>query len=105
MRNITAIHLPIKPYKQTHTLPLRRHLHCNGVISANFCFHTSGQKHVPLPARSSARDGQLDAHLSVDGQGVHAATTPIQLRSFSPLREELQINRRTRYIPNEFQQR
>ncbi len=49
-----------------------------------------------------ALDGQLDAHLSVQGQPILEATAPLQLRTFSPLREELQLNRRTRFFPDEF---
>ncbi len=49
-----------------------------------------------------ALDGQIDAHLSVTGQGVYDATSPIQLRRFSPLREELQLYRGTRLFPDEY---
>lgn len=48
-----------------------------------------------------ALDGQLDARLSVDGQRIHETTLPVQLRAFSGLREELQLNRRMRYLPVE----
>lgn len=46
-------------------------------------------------------NGQLDARLNAQGQQFYEATSPIQLRAFSPLREELQLNRGTRYFPGE----
>lgn len=46
-------------------------------------------------------DGIVEARLSVDGQGIYVATAPVQLRTFSPLREELQLYRGTRYFPDE----
>jgi hypothetical protein len=45
--------------------------------------------------------GQLNASLLVTGQGVYDATVPINLRSFSPIRERLQQSRRSRFFPGE----
>jgi hypothetical protein len=45
--------------------------------------------------------GQLNASLAVDGQGVHDATVPVILRSYSPVRERLQQYRRDRFLPGE----
>ena len=49
-----------------------------------------------------ALDGELTAHLNVRGQNIQQVSTPVQLRSFSPLREELQLHRRTRYFLDEY---
>jgi len=46
-------------------------------------------------------DGVVDVRLNVTGQGSWNATTPLQLRTFSPLRDDLQLYRRTRYFPDE----
>ena len=48
-----------------------------------------------------ALDGVVDVRLNVTGQGTWNATTPVQLRTFSPLREDLELYRRTRYFPDE----
>ncbi|MDB5340272.1 MAG: hypothetical protein JWN70_5891 [Planctomycetaceae bacterium] len=48
-----------------------------------------------------AVDGQVDAHLNVQGQRVYNASSPIRLRTYSPLREELQLYRGTRSFPDE----
>lgn len=48
-----------------------------------------------------AFDGMVDVSLRVDGQGIHHATLPIELRTFSPYREELQLYRRQRFLPGE----
>ncbi len=49
-----------------------------------------------------ALNGQIDVKLSVTGQNVFYATAPVELRAFSPLREELQLNSQTRFFPDEF---
>ena len=49
-----------------------------------------------------ALDAIVDVRLSVDGQGIHEATAPLQLRRYDPLREEMQRERGTRYFPDEF---
>jgi len=48
-----------------------------------------------------ALDGVVDVRLNVTGQGAWNATTPVQLRTFSPLRDELETYRRTRFFPDE----
>jgi len=48
-----------------------------------------------------ALDGQLDVRLNLKGQQIQTASTPVQLRQFSPFREELQLNRGTRFFPDE----
>lgn len=45
--------------------------------------------------------GQLNASLSVDGQGIYDATVPVIMRSYSPLRERLQQYNRSRFFPGE----
>lgn len=47
-------------------------------------------------------DAQVDAKLSVQGQDIFYATSPIQLRKFSRLREDLQLNRGVRLFPGEY---
>lgn len=49
-----------------------------------------------------ALDAIVDVRLNVDGQGIHEATAPVQLRKYDPLREELQRERGRRYFPDEF---
>lgn len=46
-------------------------------------------------------DGVVDVTLRVDGQGIHHASVPLELRTFGRYREELQLNRRQRYVPGE----
>lgn len=48
-----------------------------------------------------ALDGLVDVSLRVDGQGIHRASVPIELRTFGRFREELQLNRRQRFLPGE----
>lgn len=48
-----------------------------------------------------ALDGLVDAALRVNGQNIYRATAPIQLRTFSPYRDELQLNRGTRFLPRD----
>lgn len=48
-----------------------------------------------------ALDGLVDVSLRVDGQGIHRASIPVELRTFSPFREELQLHRRQRFLPGE----
>lgn len=48
-----------------------------------------------------ALDGIVTARWSVDGQSVHETSTPLQLRTFSPFREELQRERGSRFFPDE----
>jgi len=44
---------------------------------------------------------QLNASLSVDGQGIYEATIPVIMRTYSPLRERLQQSGRTRFFRGE----
>jgi len=44
---------------------------------------------------------QLNASLSVDGQGMYEATVPVIMRTYSPLRERLQQYDRYRFFPRE----
>lgn len=45
--------------------------------------------------------GQLSASLSVDGQGIYDATIPVIMRTYSPLRERMQLYDRYRFFPGE----
>ena len=45
--------------------------------------------------------GQLNASLSVDGQGVYDASVPVIMRTYSPLRERMQQYNRYRFFPGE----
>jgi hypothetical protein len=47
-------------------------------------------------------DAILDVSLSVQGQGIVYATCPVQLRRYSPLLDKLELNRRTRFFPDEW---
>ena len=64
-----------------------------------------------LPFRRAAPEWQFDlmpdavltVQLGASGHGNFSATTPVVLREFNPLRDELQQNRETRFFPNEVQ--
>jgi hypothetical protein len=45
--------------------------------------------------------GQLNASLSIDGQGVYDASVPVFMRTYSPLRERMQQYNRWRFFPGE----
>lgn len=50
-------------------------------------------------------DGLVECRLSVKGQGILNATTYVSLREYSPLRDQLQIDRGTRFFPDEYRAR
>jgi hypothetical protein len=43
----------------------------------------------------------VNVRLGVYGQGNFAATAPVELRKFNPFRDRLQLDRGSRYLPNE----
>jgi hypothetical protein len=71
-------------------------------------FNTDGTV-VRLPFRNNHPEfdlairyfGQVNAKLNIRGQGTYDATVPVTLRTFSPLREQLQFNYGTRFFPGE----
>lgn len=46
-------------------------------------------------------DGLVQCRLSVNGQGILDAASSVSLRDYSPLRDQLQIDRGTRFFPDE----
>lgn len=48
-----------------------------------------------------AHEGLVDVSLRIDGQGIHQASVPLELRVYGRFREELQLNRRQRFLPGE----
>lgn len=45
--------------------------------------------------------GQVNVKLNIHGQGTYDATVPVTLRTFSPLREQLQLYHGHRFFPRE----
>ncbi len=49
-------------------------------------------------------EAMVNVRLSVFGQGNFSASVPVQIRAFSPFRDRLQLNRGSRFLPNELTQ-
>lgn len=50
-------------------------------------------------------DGLVNVRLSAHGQGNYEASTPVQIRTFNPVRDRLQLTRGGRFFPDELTQR
>jgi hypothetical protein len=71
-------------------------------VNGTYILHLPFRQLHPERELDLLLDGELTAHVSVQGQGLHELTHPVQLRRFSPVREELQLNRGQRYFPDEY---